>query len=400
VFLGDPGTGKTWDIAFDNAIASTFSDVTPPASPSGVAATPIGANHINVTWAPSTDNVAVAGYTIYRNGAALVTVGGATLGYADTNVSLSTTYTYAVEAFDPAGNRSVKSSAVSATTPPASSMDPVIAAAGDIACDPSNVAFNGGNGTATACQQMFTSNALFSADLAAILPLGDIQYESGSSDAFLASFDPSWGRVKPLLRPVPGNHDYQTPGAAGYYAYFGSAAGVPSKGYYSYDVGAWHLIALNSECGYVGGCGSGSPEEQWLSADLATHQNTCTLAYWHEPRFSSGQNGDYIGNTQAFWEDLYSAGVDVILNGHDHLYERFAPQDTDGFATPDGIREFIVGSGGRSHEGISSIQPNSEVRNADTFGVLELTLHPTAYDWAFVPVAGGTFTDSGTTACH
>jgi hypothetical protein len=278
--------------------------------------------------------------------------------------------------------------------------DPVVAAAGDIACDPVDSQFNGGNGTSTACRQLATSNILLASDLAAVLPLGDNQYENGSASKFMQSYDASWGHVFSLTKPVPGNHEYQTQGAAGYYSYFGSRAGDPTKGYYSYDIGAWHIIALNSECAYiVGGCGSGSPEETWLRNDLASHTNTCTLAYWHRPRFSSGFNG---GNSAfaAWWTDLYNAHADIVLNGHDHDYERFAPQDPARHADPNGIREFVVGTGGENHLPFENQAANSEVFNSETFGVLKLTLHSSSYDWQFVPEAGQTFTDSGTSTCH
>jgi acid phosphatase type 7 len=287
--------------------------------------------------------------------------------------------------------------------------DPVIAAAGDIACDPASTSFNNGEGNPSSCRQKYTSDLLMDADLAAVLPLGDVQYECGGYQAFLQSYDPSWGRVKSISRPVVGNHEYLTSGgtdctsdntdAAGYFRYFGSAAGNPSQGYYSYDIGAWHLIALNSNCEDAGGCGDGSPQAMWLAADLATHPTLCTLAYWHIPLFSSG--GRTAPNTQLIWQILYSNDVDVILNGHDHIYERFAPQTPDGTLDTDrGIRQFVVGTGGANLTEIEIIAANSEVRNNDTYGILKLTLHPTSYDWRFVPEAGKTFTDSGTGNCH
>jgi Fibronectin type III domain/Concanavalin A-like lectin/glucanases superfamily/Calcineurin-like phosphoesterase len=288
--------------------------------------------------------------------------------------------------------------------------DPVIAAAGDIACDPANGNFNGGAGTSSSCRQRYTSDLLANAGLAAVLPLGDDQYYCGGYQAFLQSYDQSWGRVKALTRPVPGNHEYLTSGgtgcdasnagAHGYFTYFGTAAGAPGKGYYSYDIGTWHILALNSNCGDAGGCSATSPQGQWLAADLAAHQNTCTLAYWHIPLFSSG--GRASQNSLPFWKSLYAAHADVVLNGHDHIYERFFPQDPSG--TPDnanGIREFIAGTGGANHTSITAVAANSELRDTTTFGVLELTLHQGSYDWKFVPAAAsGTFTDSGSAKCH
>jgi hypothetical protein len=292
--------------------------------------------------------------------------------------------------------------------------DPVIAAAGDIACDPANSVFNNGNGSPTACHQKYTSDLLVNAGLKAILPLGDLQYFCGGYQAFLQSYDVSWGRLKSISHPVVGNHEYITmpdsnspstgcditnDSAAGYFHYFGTVAGNPKQGYYSYDIGVWHLIALNSNCGNIGGCNSTSPQGQWLEADLNAHSNFCTLAYWHIPLFSSGGRAEV--NSKDLWQILYNHNADLILNGHDHIYERFAPQDPNGVVdTTRGIREFIVGSGGANHTPLATIAANSEARNADTYGVLELTLHPNSYDWQFVPEVGKTFTDSGTGLCH
>jgi hypothetical protein len=296
-------------------------------------------------------------------------------------------------------------------TPPAplSSTDPVIAAAGDVACDPASPSFNGGAGTATSCRQRYTSDMLVNAGLAAVLTLGDLQYEDGTLANYQLSFDPTWGRVRDILHPAIGNHEYQVAGAAGYFDYFNGAgnqlgpAGDRTKGWYSFDIGAWHLISLNSNCSNAGGCAAGSPQELWLKEDLAAHPAACTLAYWHHPQFSSGPhgNGGGLNGTDALWQDLHDAGGDLVLSGHDHDYERFAPQTTAGIADPvRGIREFVVGTGGKTHYLFATLRPNSEVRNADTFGVLKLVLHPGGYDWSFVPEAGGTFTDSGADTCH
>jgi hypothetical protein len=267
----------------------------------------------------------------------------------------------------------------------ASADDPVVLAAGDIA----SCASTGDEATA----------ALLASIPGTVLTLGDNAYDSGAAAEFASCYDPSWGAEKARTRPSPGNHEYVTPGAAGYFAYFGASAGDPAQGYYSFDLGAWHLIALNSNCGAIGGCDAGSPEETWLRADLVAHRSACTLAYWHHPRYSSGPHGD-DARTQALWQALLDAGADVVLNGHDHTYERFALQDAGANADGNGIREFVVGTGGRSHYRIAATQPNSETHDTDTYGVLKLTLHAGSYDWQFVPVAGGTFTDAGTTVCH
>ena len=276
----------------------------------------------------------------------------------------------------------------------------MIAAAGDIACDPADESFNGGAGAAQACRMKATSDLMMQMNLAAALALGDLQYGDGALSKFQRSYAVTWGRLKSITRPAPGNHDYGVPKASGYYAYFGAAAGDPAKGYYSYDLGAWHLMALNSNCDEIGGCQAGSAQERWLKADLAAHPAVCTLAYWHHPRFSSGPHGS-DHSYDAFWRDLYQAGADVVLVGHDHDYERFAPQDPAGAADPArGLHEFVVGTGGVNHYGLQARQPNSEIFNGNTFGVLTMTLHPKGYDWKFIPVLGSSFTDSGSAACH
>jgi hypothetical protein len=267
--------------------------------------------------------------------------------------------------------------------------DPVLLAAGDIA----SCASPGDEATAALLDRLGGT----------IATLGDTVYISGTSQEFATCYHPSWGRHKRRTRPAVGNHEYGTAGAAGYFDYFGAAAGDPSKGYYSYDLGTWHIVVINSNCSQVGGCGAGSPQEQWLRADLAAHPAACTLAYWHHPRFSSGDVHGSNAVLEPIWRALYEHRADVVLSAHEHNYERFAPQDSTGQLDWDrGIRQFVVGTGGRSHyDGfITPILPHSEVRNGDTFGVLRLTLHATGYDWQFIPETGKTFTDAGSGTCH
>ena len=233
-----------------------------------------------------------------------------------------------------------------------------------------------------------------------VFTLGDNAYPDGTDGQFSDCYHPTWGRHKARTRPAPGNHDYHVSGALGYFNYFGAAAGEVGKGYYSYDVDDWHIIVLNSECNEIGGCDIDAPQGKWLQADLATNPRTCTLAYWHKPRFSSSSGHGNNDKMQDFWQLLYDAGADVVLNGHDHNYERFAPQDPDGVADPErGIRQFIVGTGGKGLYSFGTIQPNSEIRGDNSHGVLKLTLHPTSYDWEFIPIAGLPFTDSGSAPC-
>lgn len=233
-----------------------------------------------------------------------------------------------------------------------------------------------------------------------VLTLGDLAYPDGSEVNFQC-YEHTWGRHKSRTRPVPGNHEYHTAGASAYFHYFGSKAGEPGRGYYSYDLGNWHLIGLNSQCAEVGGCGQGSPQEQWLRTDLEQNSSKCILAYWHVPLFSSG---DEHGNNPAmkdFWIDLYHAHADLVLNGHDHDYERFAPQNPEGAVdSQNGIREFVAGTGGKNQRAFRPALAATEVRSNSTFGVLKLNLHPHSYDWKFLPVAEGQFSDSGSGTCH
>ena len=230
--------------------------------------------------------------------------------------------------------------------------------------------------------------------------LGDIAYEHGTDDEFARCYDPAWGPFKARTRPAPGNHEYVTPGAGGYFRYFGARAGPASRGYYSYNLGAWHVVALNSNCGPAGGCTAGSPQERWLRADLRRSRPKCTLAYWHHPRFSSGLHGD-DATVAPLWQALYDARAELVLSGHDHDYERFRPQDANGVLDPiRGIRQIVVGTGGRSLYPIVGARPNSWIRDFRTYGVLRLTLAPGRYSFRFVPVLGGTFTDAGGAKCR
>jgi acid phosphatase type 7 len=215
--------------------------------------------------------------------------------------------------------------------------------------------------------------------------LGDAVYEEGTAEQFAECY--SWRRFRARTRAALGNHEYNTPGAAPARAYFG----LPPRGYYSYDLGGWHVVVINSNCAPAGGCGAGSPQERWLKADLARSGARCTVAYWHHPRFTSGLHGSDRTMT-AIWRALAAARADLVLAGHDHHYERFRPID--------GLRSFVVGTGGRSLRPVLRRLPASEVVNWRTYGVLRLTLRETGYSWRFVPVAGSSFTDAGSGACR
>lgn len=284
-------------------------------------------------------------------------------------------------------------------TPTSTSGDPVLVAFGDSACDPASGSFNNGQGTSTACRQKYVGDLIGAlARVDAVAPLGDNQYENGTLAAFQQSYDAAFGRFMGITYPVPGNHEYNTAGATGYYSYFGLRAGDPATGYYSYDLGSWHIVAMNSNCSSVGGCGAGSVQEKWLRADLAAHPNQCTMAYWHYPRYSSGEHGDNTSMT-AMFQALVDYKVELLMSGHDHDYERFAPMDANGVVTASGVRQFVVGTGGKSHYAITTVRANSVVHDDATYGALAVTLHDGSYDWAFHPESGS-FTDSGTATCQ
>lgn len=238
-----------------------------------------------------------------------------------------------------------------------------------------------------------------------VFAAGDLAYEKGSTADFQNCYGSTWGRFKSRTRPALGNHEYgQSKTATAYFQYWSGAAGAPEKGYYSYDLGAWHIVVLNTNCGAagLGGCGDGSPEEKWLKADLAEHSGSCILAYGHHALFSSGffRRHAVHPELKQLWEDLYAAHADLVLAGHEHSYERFAPQDPNGNADAQGIREIVVGTGGRSHEMLGMPLANSEVRDWTSYGVIKLTLAPGKYTWEFIPAEGGTFHDSGSGTCH
>jgi peptidoglycan/xylan/chitin deacetylase (PgdA/CDA1 family) len=319
---------------------------------------------------------------------------------------INQTTTFKFFSVDNAGNVEAVQTQQVVVTPNA---DPVIGTAGDIACDPLSPAFNNGQGTDTDCRAASTAKLLTGLD--AVLPLGDNQYDCGGTAAWAQSYGPTWGVLKPITHPVPGDADYATTGGtdcpttagAGYYQYFGAAAGDPTKGYYSYNLGQWHMIALNTApcVDNPTTCAAGSAQDLWLQQDLAANTSACTLAYFQTPRWASAASGGTGDDTfQPFWQDLYNGGTDVVLNGDSHWYERFAQLNAAGAQDPArGVREFIVGTGGQGLDTPGAAGPNSEALNATTHGILRMTLHANSYNWGFVPDEG-TFTDAGTATCH
>jgi hypothetical protein len=272
--------------------------------------------------------------------------------------------------------------------------DAVLVGAGDISsCTQTN-----DDGTA----QLLDSVVAGASSEVVVFAAGDNVYENGTLEEYQQCYDPTWGRHKARTRPAAGNHEYSTGNADGYFSYFGSAAGDPGQGYYSYELGTWHIIVVNTSnhCRLIL-CDGASPQVSWLRADLAAHPNFCTLAIWHDPLFSSGRVHGSSQYVQPFWDTLYASGADVVVNGHEHNYERFAPQTPVGALDQEhGIREFIVGTGGESHYRAGPFLPNSEIGDGNSFGVLKLTLHPASYNWEFIPDEFGEFQDAGSGNCH
>lgn len=306
---------------------------------------------------------------------------------------------------------------------PASAADQVrVVAVGDIACDPSDPRFNNGRGTGLYCRQAETAQTAQGQSPDLVLALGDNQYEAGRRSSYRASFDPSWARPfldrrdrsANQLWPVPGNHEYYTTGAAGYWSFFNGGtqssprtsgiAGTTYRGWYQRRTGGWQILALNSNCDQLGsaGCGSGSKQYRWLKKKLQSSSARCTLAYWHHPRFTDGEHTDAV-EMRPFWKLLDRYDAELVLSGHNHSYERFAPMGAGARAKDDGVRQFVVGTGGKS---LYAVAPNGgptpEVFSDTTMGVLSLDLGRNSYSWRFVPASfpgNGTFTDSGSADC-
>jgi len=269
--------------------------------------------------------------------------------------------------------------------PPTGTPDPVLVGAGDIAdCDLTG-------DTATANLVAKIPGTVFTA--------GDNAYPDGSRSEFRDCYGPTWGRFLDRTKPAPGNHDHETQALAGYLGYFGAAAAPEGKPWYSYDLGTWHIVVLDSNCDFVGGCGRNSLQGRWLASDLAASAATCTMAIWHHPRWSSGGHGS-DPDVGPFWDALSKAGADVVVNGHDHDYERFAPQDPDARSDPShGIREFVVGTGGAALRSFAVGKANSQLRLATSHGIIRFDLRRDSYDWTFMPTTGSV-TDSGRAPCH
>jgi hypothetical protein len=305
----------------------------------------------------------------------------AVVGVAIALVALLLLFRGVAPAVGPAGPSATRAVAP-ATAPPGSV---VLVGAGDIA-------------TCTGLGDEQTA-AILDVAPGTVFTLGDNAYEDGTKAEYERCYAPTWGRQLERTRPSPGNHEYDTRDAAGYFEYFGARAGEGDTGFYAYAVGDWRIYSLNSNCSDIGGCGEGSAELDWLRADLEAHPSRCSLAYWHHPRFSSGEHGDNPF-MEPIWDALAEAGTEVVLAGHDHDYERFAPMGGGAVDADRGMTSFVVGTGGKDFRDFQAVAANSVVRNADTWGVLELVLSASRWSARFIPVAGATFTDQAEGACH
>jgi acid phosphatase type 7 len=339
----------------------------------------------SVTVSPSTASVTIEGtkqLTAVARDASGNTLSGLTLTWTSSNPAVATVSSTGLVKGVALGSATVTAATGGKSGSAAIAVVPaVLVGAGDIATCYSI----GDEGTA----------ALLDKIAGTVITVGDNAYPDGTALNYTLCYAPSWGRHKLRTRPSPGNHEYHQLGAVAYFDYFGAAAGARGKGYYSYDLGSWHVVALNSNID----ASSTSAQVAWLKADLAAHPAKCTLAYWHHPRFSSGLHGNST-KMQPVWQALYNAGADVVVSAHDHLYERFAPQTpTGGADATRGIREFVVGTGGASLRSFSTPKPNSQFRYNGSHGVLKLELGATSYRWSFIAV-GGTVKDSGSGSCH
>lgn len=387
-WTGSLRNGATWSSGFEPPPPSTG-----PGAPTGVTATG-GAGSVDVSWEPVSGAV---GYQVFRETRTPVPTTGTPVSgvapvlsttFTDRAVAAGVPYAYVVRSIAGSGQPSPPSAAAVAQSAMAAGQDPVVLAAGDIAA-------------CTTTGDDATAAVLDGAD-GTVQTIGDNVYPDGTAADFADCYDPGWGRHRWRTRPAIGNHEYHVTAAAPYWDYFGTlGAGLRSQGWYSYDIGSWHVVVLNTECGQIGGCGSGSPADTWLRQDLAASAGRDVLAVMHRSRFSSATNGADPA-ADAYWRVLYQYGADVVLGGHRHVYERFAPQNPDGVADPAyGIRQFTVGTGGSTLGGLGTTAANSQARSNNTYGVLRLTLRPGAYDWSFLPASGGAgFTDSGSGVTH
>lgn len=405
--LGLPALGSAASATpMESAFGLTGAAPPPPSPPANTAlptitGTPQQGQKLTATtgsWTNSPTAYAYQWEDCDSTGTNCTTITAAT---TNTYTTTQTDVTHTIRVIVTASNSGGSSAATSAATAVvAASRDPVVVAVGDIACAPGDTSHD--------CQQSLTANLASAQNPSAVLPLGDNQYNSGLLSEYtgMAAYGATWGIFNPIAHPAPGNHEYSASAtAAGYFSYFGGALGgsTPSVPYYSYNLGAWHIISLDSSCA-DSGCAdvvageTSSAQTSWLQSDLAAHPAACTLAYWHHPRFSGSWTNDSPG-TGPLFSALYNAHADLVVSGHDHVYERYAQQDPTGAAATNGVRQFVSGTGGESLFTMLTNPPNLQVFDQNDFGVLVLTLHASSYDWAYKRL-DGTVVDSGTTACH
>jgi chitodextrinase len=395
---GLAGQGRYVRLAIDGAAPDGFTlreltvygdrngagDTEPPTDPSGLAVAGTTTDHVTLTWSPARDDTAVTGYQVLRHGEVVATTRGTE--FTDGPLVSGHAFDYAVRAVDAAGNVSNPSPAATATTAEENdAAATTIAVAGDIATDCTASDEN--------CPHARTADLVESMNPAAVLTLGDNQYENGELEDYQSYYDTTWGRFLDKTYPTPGNHEYHSD-AVGYKEYYGDRATPNGETYYSFDVGGWHFLALDSNLDI----GSGSAQLDWLTADLANNTSACTAAYYHHPRFSSGEHGD-DPVSQDVWAAFDAAGGDVIFAGHDHHYERFAPVTADGTADENGVRSAVIGTGGRSLYSIGDPHEFTEKLIGDQHGVAKLTVTETTYQWDFIGLDGEVLDSTPTVDC-
>ncbi len=404
--VGNRPTGKTYDLRIDDVVATDLATAGDLQPPTGLTVESAGASGVDLSWTPPASGPAPSGYLIYRDNALVGTVPAPSTSFTDAAATGVTRYLYRVTSLD-GSTASLPTAFVVAESTAFGSNDAVVYASGDIVCKPNSAV------TTNTCRHGQTADIVDGGAADAVIALGDLQYEIGRPSEYSNAYHPTWGRVKSITLPVVGNHEYMcktvTQGcsypADGYYGYFGAAAGDPDEGWYREEIAGWTVLSLNSNCNAATpnkdftDCNMGSPQYQWLQQQLAT-DGQCTIAAWHHPRFSSGDEHGSTPYMQDMWTLLANNGVDLLLVGHEHIYERFAPANAAGAAANPGLRQFTVGTGGRDRS--TATAPHlglSQAISDDAFGVLKLTLHNGGYDYAFVPAWGDSYADAGTGAC-
>jgi acid phosphatase type 7 len=405
VEIGNRPAGKSFDLALDDVVVTDLTEQSQTQPPAGVSVDSVAGGDVSLSWSPPTSGPSPTSYRVYRDNALIGSVSATQTDFTDTGASGVTRFLYSVTSVSGAGTSGRSGYAV-AQMPGFTGSDAVVYAAGDIVCRPSEPT------TPVTCRHRDTADIVASGAGDAVFALGDLQYEIGRPNEYATAYAPTWGRAKSITIPVVGNHEYKCDlpsegcsyPAQGYFGYFAAAAGDPSSGWHADQVAGWTVLSLNSNCKSgtnwdFTDCNAGSPQYQWVQQQLQ-NDGSCTVALFHHPRFSSGEEHGSSPWMQALWALLANGGVDLVLSGHDHQYERFAPADAAGASSTSGMRSFVVGTGGRDHASIGPPLALSQARIDDAFGVLKVTLHAGGYDWSFVPAWGDAGTDVGSGTCH